>query len=67
MGSQQLFATSGRAQLAYDITGAANGADVLLIHAGVTDRRSWHHVVAPAGYAAPMRCIRRAQLRTDNV
>ncbi|HKN43966.1 MAG TPA: alpha/beta hydrolase, partial [Propionibacteriaceae bacterium] len=45
MGSQQLLATSGRARLAYDITGAADGADVLLIHAGVTDRRSWHHVV----------------------
>jgi len=45
MGSQQLLATSGRARLAYHISGATDGADVLLIHAGVTDRRSWHHVV----------------------
>ena len=45
MASQRLFATSGRAQLAYDITSAADGVQVLLIHAGVTDRRSWHHVV----------------------
>jgi pimeloyl-ACP methyl ester carboxylesterase len=40
-----VFAASGRAQLAYDSTGAAGGADVLLIHAGVNDRRSWRHVV----------------------
>jgi len=40
-----MFATSGRARLAYDISGVADGADVLLIHAGVNDRRSWHHVV----------------------
>ena len=45
MEPRQLFASSGLAQLAYDISGAANGADILLIHAGVTDRRSWHHVV----------------------
>jgi pimeloyl-ACP methyl ester carboxylesterase len=38
-----VFATSGRAQLAYDSTG--EGPGVLLIHAGVNDRRSWHHVV----------------------
>jgi pimeloyl-ACP methyl ester carboxylesterase len=38
-----VFATSGRAQLAYDSTG--DGPGVLLIHAGVNDRRSWHHVV----------------------
>ncbi len=31
--------TSGQAQLAYESTG--NGDPVLLIHAGVTDRRSW--------------------------
>jgi pimeloyl-ACP methyl ester carboxylesterase len=40
-----VFAASGSAQLAYDCTGAEQGADVLLIHAGVNDRRSWHHVV----------------------
>ena len=41
-----MFATSGRARLAYDSTGPAGGPGVLLIHAGVNDRRSWHHVVA---------------------
>jgi pimeloyl-ACP methyl ester carboxylesterase len=40
-----MFAKSGRAELAYEITGFSDGADVLLIHAGVTDRRSWQHVV----------------------
>lgn len=40
-----MFATPGRAQLAYDYAGVQDGADVLLIHAGVTDRRSWRHVV----------------------
>lgn len=40
-----MFAISGRAQLAFDCDGAPDGADVLLIHAGVTDRRSWRHVV----------------------
>lgn len=40
-----MFATSGRAQLAYDSSGVEGGADVLLIHAGVNDRRSWQHVV----------------------
>ena len=40
-----MFATSGRARLAYDVEGIEHGADVLLIHAGVNDRRSWHHVV----------------------
>ena len=37
------FATSGRARIAYDVTGT--GPDVLLLHAGVNDRRSWRHVV----------------------
>jgi pimeloyl-ACP methyl ester carboxylesterase len=41
-----MFATSGRARLAYDSTGDEGGAAVLLIHAGVNDRRSWRHVVA---------------------
>lgn len=40
-----MFATSGRAQLAYESTGVEDGADVLLIHAGVNDRRSWQHVI----------------------
>jgi pimeloyl-ACP methyl ester carboxylesterase len=40
-----MFATSGRARLAYESTGVQGGADVLLIHAGVNDRRSWQHVV----------------------
>jgi pimeloyl-ACP methyl ester carboxylesterase len=40
-----VFAASSSAQLAYDVTGAEGGADVLRIHAGVTDRRSWRHVV----------------------
>ena len=44
-----MFATSGRAQLAYESTGAGGGADVLLIHAGVNDRRSWRHVVERLG------------------
>ena len=37
------FAPSGAARVAYDVTGT--GPPVLLVHAGVTDRRSWHHVV----------------------
>jgi len=40
-----MFVESGRAKLAYESTGIAAGADVLLIHAGVNDRRSWRHVV----------------------
>jgi pimeloyl-ACP methyl ester carboxylesterase len=40
-----MFTTSGRARIAYDSTGGDGGADVLLIHAGVNDRRSWRHVV----------------------
>lgn len=40
-----MFASSGRARLAYESTAVQDGADVLLIHAGVNDRRSWHHVV----------------------
>ena len=34
-----MFATSGRARLAYTSAGA--GPDVLLLHAGVNDQRSW--------------------------
>jgi pimeloyl-ACP methyl ester carboxylesterase len=41
-----VFATSGAAQIAYDVTGGApDGVDVVLFHAGVTDRRSWKAVV----------------------
>jgi pimeloyl-ACP methyl ester carboxylesterase len=50
-----MFAPSGRAQLAYDVAGVDGGADVLLIHAGVNDRRSWRHVVARLG--ARHRCV----------
>ena len=37
------FATSGKARIAYEVTGA--GPEVLLVHAGVNDRRSWRHAV----------------------
>jgi hypothetical protein len=44
-----MFATSGRAQVAYESTGPApgaeGGAEVLLVHSGVNDRRSWRHVI----------------------
>jgi pimeloyl-ACP methyl ester carboxylesterase len=46
-------AVSGRARVAYDVTG--EGPDVLLLHAGVNDRRSWRHVVA--GLSDGFRCI----------
>jgi pimeloyl-ACP methyl ester carboxylesterase len=46
---RSMFATSGRARLAYDSEGEQGGADVLLIHAGVNDRRSWRHVVDRLG------------------
>lgn len=40
-----MFARSGRAQLAYDVVGRTGGVDALLLHAGVTDRRSWRPLV----------------------
>jgi pimeloyl-ACP methyl ester carboxylesterase len=40
-----MFATSGRARLTYETAGGDGGADVLLIHAGVNDRRGWRAVV----------------------
>jgi pimeloyl-ACP methyl ester carboxylesterase len=42
-----VHASSGKAQIAYDVVGdaAAGGHDVLLMHAGVNDRRGWLHVV----------------------
>jgi pimeloyl-ACP methyl ester carboxylesterase len=39
-----MFVTSGGAQIAYDLVGSG-GADVLFIHAGVTDRRSWRSAI----------------------
>ena len=50
-----VYATSGKAQLAYECVGNATGTHVLLIHAGVTDRRSWHRVVERL--VARHRCI----------
>jgi pimeloyl-ACP methyl ester carboxylesterase len=50
-----VFVTSGRAQLAYEITGVDKGADVLLMHAGVNDRRSWQPVIERL--ASRHRCI----------
>jgi pimeloyl-ACP methyl ester carboxylesterase len=45
-----MFATSGNAQLAYDVTGdGESGLDVVLLHAGVTDRRSWSPVLDRLG------------------
>jgi pimeloyl-ACP methyl ester carboxylesterase len=41
------FAVSGAARLAYDATG--DGPPVLLLHAGVTDRRSWGPLVEALG------------------
>jgi len=38
------FVASGRARLAFDIAGADDGEPVLLVHAGVTDRRSWRRL-----------------------
>lgn len=41
-----MFAASGKARIAFESTPAVDGAvDVLLFHAGVTDRRSWASVV----------------------
>jgi pimeloyl-ACP methyl ester carboxylesterase len=40
-----MVVSSGNAQLAWECVGAAIGVDVLLIHAGVADRRSWNHVI----------------------
>jgi 3-oxoadipate enol-lactonase len=40
-----MFANSGRAQLAYETRGVNGGVDVVLIHAGVNDRRGWRHVI----------------------
>lgn len=50
-----MFASSGRAQLAYETTGLGGGVDIALIHAGVNDRRSWRHVIHRLG--GRHRCI----------
>jgi pimeloyl-ACP methyl ester carboxylesterase len=39
------FAPSGSARIAYEVEGVGNGPPVLLVHAGVTDRRAWWPVV----------------------
>ncbi len=45
-----MFVTSGAASLAYDVDGASeDGQDLLLIHAGVTDRRGWRPLVDALG------------------
>lgn len=44
-----MFASSGRARLAYDVGGEEGGPGVVLIHAGVNDRRSWRRVVDRLG------------------
>ena len=45
-----MLVTSGAASLAYDIDGEpADQPDLLLIHAGVTDRRSWRPLIAALG------------------
>ncbi len=51
-----MFTDSGKARIAYDVAGEANaGHDVLLIHAGVTDRRSWASLIE---HLAPhQRCV----------
>jgi pimeloyl-ACP methyl ester carboxylesterase len=43
-----VFATSGKSLLAYDVTqpSEGSGTDILLVHAGVTDRRSWEPLTA---------------------
>lgn len=40
-----MFASSGCARLAYETAGVRDRSDILLMHAGVNDRRSWQHVV----------------------
>ncbi|MGM7668248.1 alpha/beta fold hydrolase [Microbacterium sp. A93] len=47
---------AGAAQLSVEDGGDADGAPVLLIHAGVTDLRSWDHLIEHLGAGA--RCIR---------
>jgi pimeloyl-ACP methyl ester carboxylesterase len=52
-----MFTDSGAARLAYDVSGPADPVhDVLLLHAGVTDRRSWQPLVDTL--AGRHRCVR---------
>ena len=44
-----MYVVSGKAQLACECVGHPEGVDVFLIHAGVTDRRSWQHVIDRLG------------------
>jgi pimeloyl-ACP methyl ester carboxylesterase len=44
-----VFVTSGSARLAVDVAGDPAGPPVLLLHAGVNDRRSWAPVVSVLG------------------
>jgi pimeloyl-ACP methyl ester carboxylesterase len=50
-----MIVTSGAARLAVDVTGAPDGAPVLMLHAGVCDRRSWAGLAEALGPGA--RCI----------
>lgn len=50
-----MYVSSGKARLAYECVGDPDGVDVLLLHAGVSDRRSWHHVIGRL--RARHRCI----------
>jgi pimeloyl-ACP methyl ester carboxylesterase len=45
-----MFTQSGKASIAYDVHGTADtDLDVLLLHAGVTDRRSWRPLIEALG------------------
>lgn len=48
-----MFITAGSASLAYDVDGSPHGGgagrDLLLIHAGVTDRSSWRPLIEAVG------------------
>lgn len=43
--AQARTVASGQARIAYDLTEGGDGVDVLLLHAGVNDRRSWGHLI----------------------
>ena len=52
-----MFTSSGSARLAYDVSSPEDPAhDVLMLHAGVTDRRSWQPLVD--ALAERHRCVR---------
>ncbi|MDQ0642273.1 hypothetical protein [Microbacterium murale] len=58
---------SGRASLAVEDTGPRDGTTVLLLHAGVTDKRSWAPRGGSSGYSRPLHPLRQAKLRRDGV